>query len=700
MTDQFQFDNPIIPGSIWNKNSDFMVPVISPVGAGPKGDKGDTAYFDDLTEEQLQKIYQEASFVGNKSFDEVVTTTGASTTTIPIPWVDYDQFDMLFIDVNGLDLSEHDDYEIVSGNIVLTTPLPAGQDVHFRLLRYDVIDGDKNIVNTMGRKDYNTVAEMQADKDLEAGDICHTLGFHEAGDGGAAWYKIKAHGVANGMDVLACGDVFAVLVTGTDNPACYGADSTGTVNSSSAINACILANKGSNVVFSPGNYLVNEPIKTPHLVNDRVSIDFNGAVLFTNVGNTILDIGGENPQASGRTGQKRTHYSNGYFVSNAATVNPCIIIEPHFKSAEIRSCNIKFFCIGILGGDSTDPLDAIIEDNLIYGEFNGADLIGNEIAQSSVGIKLDGSDSKIFNNRILGFYKPIEINHGTNYISNCHFMPYTKSDDEVTSESIADLAAITINHGSLQYLSDNYCDTYPIFVKATTTQVRLVFTGNNFYSYMTNLKCTMFDFSASTNVRLAAKDNAFQFTNNNENVGIKLHPTNSLTSALKKSLLDISGNFVIGNIVQGDLLLSQNDKCFYWPAIGLSANEWAYFALIPVFRQSSNPIAIEVTYPYSSPKTDILRFTANTVSGTITTANCINKSNNRYGYKFVRDSITNVPFVLLAVSNATSNCDIENIHSDIIGGTNEWIYTPTTSIAFADIIKIQETDLDGLFTNV
>lgn len=202
MTDQFQFDNPIIPGSIWDKNHDFMVPVVSPVGAGPKGDKGDTAYFDDLTPQQLQKIYQEASFVGNKSFDEVVTTTGASTTTIPIPWVDYDQFDMLFIDVNGLDLSEHDDYEIVSGNIVLTTPLPAGQDVHFRLLRYDVVDGDKNIMNTMGRKDYNTVAEMKADMDLEIGDICHTLGFLTPDDGKASWYVVKAHGVPDGSNIV------------------------------------------------------------------------------------------------------------------------------------------------------------------------------------------------------------------------------------------------------------------------------------------------------------------------------------------------------------------------------------------------------------------------------------------------------------------------------------------------------------------
>lgn len=202
MTDQFNFDNPIIPGSIWDKNADYKIPVVSPVGNGPKGDKGDPAYFDDLTDQQLSKIYQEASFVGNKSEDAVITTT-ATETELTIPFA-VDEFDMLFIDINGLDLAEHEDYELAlsSGKVIFSTPIPAGQDVHFRALKYQLVDGDKTIKNVMGRKDYNTVAEMKADMNLEAGDICHTLGFYTPGDGGAAWYKIKAHGVANGMDII------------------------------------------------------------------------------------------------------------------------------------------------------------------------------------------------------------------------------------------------------------------------------------------------------------------------------------------------------------------------------------------------------------------------------------------------------------------------------------------------------------------
>lgn len=177
--------------------------VISDMGEGPKGEKGDPTYFDDLTEEQLQEIYRAASFVGNKTEDAVVTTTGTSTTVIEIPF-DYDEFDMLFVDVNGLDLAEGDDYTIVDNSISLDTSLPAGQDVHFRLLRYDVVDGNKNIVNIMGRKDYNTVAEMQADTELESGDICHTLDF--------GWYKVVSHAVADGNKIVALDNgLFAVL---------------------------------------------------------------------------------------------------------------------------------------------------------------------------------------------------------------------------------------------------------------------------------------------------------------------------------------------------------------------------------------------------------------------------------------------------------------------------------------------------------
>ena len=60
---------------------------------------------------------------------------------------------------------------------------------------------------------FDTVAEMQAATYLEDGMTCHTNGFHNAGDGGAAYYTVGASGTANGMDVLALqGGLYATLV--------------------------------------------------------------------------------------------------------------------------------------------------------------------------------------------------------------------------------------------------------------------------------------------------------------------------------------------------------------------------------------------------------------------------------------------------------------------------------------------------------
>lgn len=191
--------------------------VVSSVGegpVGPAGPAGDTIDFDDLTDAQIARIYRNASTVTNVSIDHTITTSGASTQTIPIGVPSFDRFDMLFVDVNGLDLSENDDYTINYNDppsIVLSEPLPAGQEVHFRVIRYDITDGDKTInVTTADAKSYGTVAQMQADSAaIEAGDICHVLGGETAGDGKGCWYLIKNTGTADGSSVVRVGTLYA-----------------------------------------------------------------------------------------------------------------------------------------------------------------------------------------------------------------------------------------------------------------------------------------------------------------------------------------------------------------------------------------------------------------------------------------------------------------------------------------------------------
>lgn len=160
---------PEHPDPLWVKDADYIVPVVSVVGAGPKGEQGDVGSvgpqgpkgdkgdkgdigpqgdaftYEDFTQEEINDLVERLSFVGTYSEDAVITTTDATTSSIEIPFEDFDAFDLLFVDVNGLDLAEGIDYVIGDGRIVLTTPLSEGQKVHLRALRYLISDGEKRI---------------------------------------------------------------------------------------------------------------------------------------------------------------------------------------------------------------------------------------------------------------------------------------------------------------------------------------------------------------------------------------------------------------------------------------------------------------------------------------------------------------------------------------------------------------------------
>ena len=474
------------------------------------------------------------------------------------------------------------------------------------------------------------------------------------------------------------------IMAATNNPIYYGADPTGTTDSSSAIQDCIDANHGSTIVFTPGKYLVETKLVTPHIGDDRVSIDFNGAILFTNLGNTILHIGGDDPQTSGRAGLLRTFYVNGIFINNNNTQNPAIIIEPYYKDAAIEKCNIRFFYIGIDGGSNAAPLDLIVEDCLIFN---------NDVTSNTIGIKLNGSDSKITNNRIYGYNIPIDIKSGTNTITLNHIMPYGES----SQTDIANLAAIVIENTSLQQICNNYVDTYPSMIKTiNTVNTHLIVTCNNFYSYYHDMKCEIFDLSSCNGIDLKAKDNCIQFTSNVNNVGVKLNPTHSLTSSLEK--INVAGNMLIGIISQGDLLLSENDKCFYWPSQRVAQNTWCAIALVPIYRQNCL-VGINVAVPYQTVKTDILRILVNGSNGEASYAKCTNTSNLVYGYKVVTTSNSNTPYLIVLCKNTADTLAASEVMAEISSGNCSKIYTPGTSLGFVDPVTYADGEVTGTFTN-
>ena len=138
---------------------------------------------------------------------------------------------------------------------------------------------------------FDTAEQMQEATDLQAGMVCHTDGFHAAGDGGAAYYTVGASGTADGMGNLSCqGGMVASLVEGQFvTPEQFGARGDGTTNDTASINAAIAS--GRTVRFHAKTYLVGQVA-----VNgaSNVTLDGNGATLQMayagSNGKTILGI--------------------------------------------------------------------------------------------------------------------------------------------------------------------------------------------------------------------------------------------------------------------------------------------------------------------------------------------------------------------------------------------------------------------------
>lgn len=109
---------------------------------------------------KVDAITNQGTIAYYKKLEGSYTTTGSSTSTIPIPISSYSTADILLVDINGLDLVENTDYTISGTDIVLTTPITeTGQIVHFIAVRattatasdYAMLKGDAGVVDAYPR---------------------------------------------------------------------------------------------------------------------------------------------------------------------------------------------------------------------------------------------------------------------------------------------------------------------------------------------------------------------------------------------------------------------------------------------------------------------------------------------------------------------------------------------------------------------
>lgn len=107
---------------------------------------------------------------------------------------------------------------------------------------------------------FDTVADMKASTNLVNGSYAQTLGFHSLNDGGGGVYKITNTGVANEMDIIAVGSLYANLCHVSNiNIKQFGAHGDGVTDDTDEIAAALAYAKSYNLpVFVPaGEYIVS-----------------------------------------------------------------------------------------------------------------------------------------------------------------------------------------------------------------------------------------------------------------------------------------------------------------------------------------------------------------------------------------------------------------------------------------------------------
>lgn len=104
---------------------------------------------------KVDSINTDGTIAYYRKEESVYVTKTANENTIPIGVSGFTAADMLLVDINGLDLSEGEEYEISGTNVVLDTPIGTiGTPVHFVVLRavtatvsdYDALKGDDGVV--------------------------------------------------------------------------------------------------------------------------------------------------------------------------------------------------------------------------------------------------------------------------------------------------------------------------------------------------------------------------------------------------------------------------------------------------------------------------------------------------------------------------------------------------------------------------
>ena len=309
----------------------------------------------------------------------------------------------------------------------------------------------------------------------------------------------------------------------SSDPIYYGADNTGTNDSSDAIDACIAANFGKTIVFTPGTYKVSRAIKTPYTPENRLSIDFNGSIIvFEGVDSqkAVLEIGTYEGdvsalKATGSNSRIKNYYSNFTIVSNSLCTS-AVYIETHYMNSCLENFAINTQTNGIVIADSNDqqyPSDVYITNGLIWADYNNA---------LQVGVTFNGTDNKIEYLRVYNFKTFFNIYRGGNTIINVHTLGINQNSQNGVSFLV---------QAGFNTFNEIYNDAVATAFKFTTATSGQQISNFIDYSYNSELADrTFIHLDGATDIPAISVVNAHIYVDNNytgfKNTNMNITPIN------------------------------------------------------------------------------------------------------------------------------------------------------------------------------
>ena len=317
---------------------------------------------------------------------------------------------------------------------------------------------------------YDTVADMAAAENLEAGCFAHTGGFYALNDGGGATYKIRAIGddIADNQTIIALDDETLVAELIKDEPLNVkkaGVHGDGETDDTTLIQNLIDNNPHKTLYFPAGTYKVTNTLKIKAGNDNQVNLelDKNATITSTSSISYLFTIGVDGNDAYTRYSEGgQVHINGGNFSGNNITDAVIKLSakqkETHLTNLMVRDVETNATGIHVVPNGGDNSSDVIIQNVSVQGK-------GSDFA--STGINLEGYDNKLTKIFIQKVKVGMVITGGGNFIDGCHILgSWSTGTAGINAATFNDTIGVDCQNQS-QHFTDLYVDNMATGIKIT-----------------------------------------------------------------------------------------------------------------------------------------------------------------------------------------------------------------------------------------